>query len=488
MARTFDGTNDQMYRTSATVPAAPLTLAAWFYYTGPEDDYASHFILSTGRTVDQYEYHTLGMSASSPDNILYAASEYRGTSGSSQTSPFSNDVWYHGAGVFASATSRIVYLNGIAGTEDTTSVTEPANEEVRIGRKPRAAVLWWDGRLAECAVWDVVLTAGEIKCLAAGVSPQHVRPQSLAGYWPLFSNKPTLDYASTKETLTDDGTTAGDHAPVRPMFGFDFSGSIWAPSAGGVAATAGVVALDFTALDATVIAEAKATAEIVALDYIALDATVIAEARATAEVVSFEVSALDATVTVGVSVSIDDIPALDFTALDATVIAEAKATAEIVALDYIALDATVISEAKATAEVVSFEFSALDATATVGVSVSVDDIPGLDFSALNATVSVPGVSATAGVVALDYTALDATVALVEISATAGVATYEYVTLDAQAFLGIVGVANLVQVDMSALDCTASSLGFKAGVEETWTIPAGGSKWTVPAGGDTWTIP
>ena len=39
--------------------------------------------------------------------------------------------------------------------------------------------------VAECALWNVALTAAEIDALAAGFSPLFIRPGSLVGYWPL---------------------------------------------------------------------------------------------------------------------------------------------------------------------------------------------------------------------------------------------------------------------------------------------------------------
>jgi concanavalin A-like lectin/glucanase superfamily protein len=42
-----------------------------------------------------------------------------------------------------------------------------------------------DGTVAEAALWNVVLTAGEIAAIQKGFSPALIRPQSLVDYWPL---------------------------------------------------------------------------------------------------------------------------------------------------------------------------------------------------------------------------------------------------------------------------------------------------------------
>jgi hypothetical protein len=84
----------------------------------------------------------------------------------------------------------------------------------------------FDGRLAEFAVWDVLLADGEVRALSRGVSPLRIRPQSLAGYWPLYgASSPEPDFTGNG-TATVSGATVSPHPPVQAAFGFD---EMWLP-------------------------------------------------------------------------------------------------------------------------------------------------------------------------------------------------------------------------------------------------------------------
>ena len=70
-------------------------------------------------------------------------------------------------------------------------------------------IQYWDGLIADVAVWSVILTAGEAAALRAGARPYNIRQAALTGYWPLdglsspepdlsgFSNNGTLNSAPT---------------------------------------------------------------------------------------------------------------------------------------------------------------------------------------------------------------------------------------------------------------------------------------------------
>lgn len=99
--------------------------------------------------------------------------------------------------------------------------------------------------MAEAAIWNVALNAREVAALAVGVCPLRVRPGSLVGYWPLWgthTNEPDLHPESadaTRREMTNNGTTAANHAPVMP-----FSRRIWLPNPG-VEVSAGVTSSPF---------------------------------------------------------------------------------------------------------------------------------------------------------------------------------------------------------------------------------------------------
>jgi hypothetical protein len=111
------------------------------------------------------------------------------TSGSTASPPALN-TWYHGAGVFESASSRLVYIDGSnssAANSNGNSITPSGVNSVTMGARYGPTLAgFMNGRLAEVGIWNVALTAAEIASLAKGMTCDKVRPQSLVFYAPLI--------------------------------------------------------------------------------------------------------------------------------------------------------------------------------------------------------------------------------------------------------------------------------------------------------------
>lgn len=122
------------------------------------------------------------ISISSIDNGVGGTAANAGT--------FNINTWHHATAVFASTTSRTSYIDGIAGTTNTVSSDPTGLTTILIGAVmvSSAPALYFDGNLSEFAVWNVVLTTGEINSLAKGFSPKRIRPQSLKFYAPIVRN------------------------------------------------------------------------------------------------------------------------------------------------------------------------------------------------------------------------------------------------------------------------------------------------------------
>jgi hypothetical protein len=179
MAYEFNGTNQY---TSCTAPMTgePMTIAAWMFVTSTVgirrlvtlgDNTGSHrrgFLLNSGN----FQLADVGSSG--------AIAAAFGT--------ISQNVWFHGAGVFRTATSRTPYVNGVAGSTTTNNRgTQTAPNEFNIAAGYASGVIgaFFQGRFAEVGVWNVELTLAEIASLTTGMSCDKVRPQSLVFYAPL---------------------------------------------------------------------------------------------------------------------------------------------------------------------------------------------------------------------------------------------------------------------------------------------------------------
>ena len=89
--------------------------------------------------------------------------------------------------VFTSSASRSLFVNATKYT-NTTSLTISAPTRFIIGAAWLNTVnsLFHNGSIAEAAVWNNALSDDDVASLAAGYTPDQVRPQSLQFYAPLI--------------------------------------------------------------------------------------------------------------------------------------------------------------------------------------------------------------------------------------------------------------------------------------------------------------
>lgn len=204
MARNFNGTSARIHVSSAVVTAAPYTMACWFR---PANVTQVSSLISLSSS--NIQYSTLffrGDIAGDPIDILDEGGS--GQKVARSTSGCTSGLWHHACGVFASTTSRTVYLDGGSSATNTSSVA-PTLNQTEIGAWRSS--FWFNGDIAEVGVWNVALNAAEVASLAKGVSPALVRPQSLVTYLPLIRDVIDVRAAAA---FTDVNTTAANHTRV----------------------------------------------------------------------------------------------------------------------------------------------------------------------------------------------------------------------------------------------------------------------------------
>ncbi len=163
---------------SAVLNSYPLTMACWFNGNNVAGSGTQMWLGS--RSVDQ---EGIGIVAGSD---IFAAYDYSGSYHQSVAGSVSNGIWYHGAGLFESSAKRTGVLNGIAGTPETTSLTDNSGNWNRtaLGYLARiSATSYFDGYVAWPAIWNVILNSEELAALAAGAHPLTIRPDALVAVW-----------------------------------------------------------------------------------------------------------------------------------------------------------------------------------------------------------------------------------------------------------------------------------------------------------------
>lgn len=215
MARSFNGTSDYLIYATAIRTTTPLTFACWAKWNTLGTNTMLMTIGDNASTTTLLNRFRLNKNAS---DILQAAAANTTTSGNSASGTIAaTNTWYHCAAVFTSSTSRLGYLDGVAGTANTTSITPGSLDDTTIGASTfgsGSVGTYMNGQIAEAGIWSVALTADEIASLAKGVSPNFIRPASLLAYWPLIGNfSPEIDLHGRFE-MTVSGATKADHPRV----------------------------------------------------------------------------------------------------------------------------------------------------------------------------------------------------------------------------------------------------------------------------------
>lgn len=163
----FDGTNDYV-ALNATVTAYPFSVSCWWYPTDMTV-YSTLFSISASSTSDRR--WTMEMRNNTESNVLALTAQQAPTySQTNSTASCVANRWQHCCAVFASATSRTIYLNGGNSATGTTSVTPTGIDRMAIGRLQTAGAPsgtnYAKGMIGDVRLYNRVLTQAEILLLS----------------------------------------------------------------------------------------------------------------------------------------------------------------------------------------------------------------------------------------------------------------------------------------------------------------------------------
>lgn len=176
---------------AARVTGPPFTMSAWIRSTSAS---AAQGVVAIGRNAAGNGVHLLWIDgAVGGDPVKARSQDGVGATDASSATGYTANVWHHVFGIWESTTSRYAGINGVKGTQNTTS-RAPAPNRTIIGANSVAGTpsLFMSGDIAEVAIHACVLTDAELLELAFGKCARFVRPDLLAHYWPLVDPNPGL--------------------------------------------------------------------------------------------------------------------------------------------------------------------------------------------------------------------------------------------------------------------------------------------------------
>jgi hypothetical protein len=129
----------------------------------------------------------------------------------------SGSVWYSAGVTWSSLTAGVAYLDGSSANSSLSAsgaVTLTSIDQILIATRKVSNTpgVFFDGNLADIALWNVALTDGEIASLAKGFKPTRIRPQSLVFYAPLIRN--LQDTRGGRAITNNNAATVADHPRV----------------------------------------------------------------------------------------------------------------------------------------------------------------------------------------------------------------------------------------------------------------------------------
>lgn len=224
MARDFvAASSHSLDASSCPVTTWPISMACWF-----NPDSTATSTLMQVAVVGSTNYHHRLVIVSTP--VLSAQSQNGSVfPRANSTAAPTTGAWQHAGGVFYANADRRVYLNGGNKGTNANNCNISGFDSVAIGYTNGASPSsYFDGRIAEAAIWNVALSDEEFVKLAGGMSPTQVRPDGLVACWRVGGyQSPELDIV-TGLALTVTGATAAEHAPVFEPIGVD--DVIWTPA------------------------------------------------------------------------------------------------------------------------------------------------------------------------------------------------------------------------------------------------------------------
>lgn len=217
MARDFSGTTDRVvYASAFNTTSQPLTVSAWVWFNVANQANSQYIWQSAavGGTFGCAFFQIGGADR----QLAFQRAGSTALNFQTATSAFSINTWHHvcashnGSTGAGSASGAQIYINGVAvgsAIQDLAGETT-TNSGFQIGARTSDNLRNFNGRIAEVAVWNRVLTAAEVEILVRGYAPDRL-PRLLRFYVPLIRE---TNEARQGMIGTVTGTTVIDHPRI----------------------------------------------------------------------------------------------------------------------------------------------------------------------------------------------------------------------------------------------------------------------------------
>jgi len=226
MARTFatEGV-DYLENGAAVLTAVPLTISGW---VRPASLGTTQVVIVLSEYNSSSNYFGIVIHT---DGRPYAQTKDGGGGAFAITASaaLSVGVWSLITAVFASTTSRSIYIEGGSKVTNTDSATPTSIDRTLFGGRYNAGAggapeFVITGDAAEVGIWNVALSDAQVASLyvsaGVGIYPSAVQPSALQAYWKLLgTDSPEPDEIGNAHPFTVHGTSAATHLTMQGLGG-----------------------------------------------------------------------------------------------------------------------------------------------------------------------------------------------------------------------------------------------------------------------------
>lgn len=156
----FDGTDDYIGNIGDIV-SYPYWVSGWMYFEG---SVGGDVLFSRNNSSATNAQDAVGTVTAA--NIIEVKTRNGGTFSGAQYSFSTTETWVHIVGVFESANSRMLYINGSLVNSSSSSVSEPSTNNIEIGRLGDSTPSsYHEGKIDQPGLWDGVPSTAEVVAL-----------------------------------------------------------------------------------------------------------------------------------------------------------------------------------------------------------------------------------------------------------------------------------------------------------------------------------
>ena len=208
-SRSFNGSNQYItIPDSASFPTGAQTWACWIKVNTVGTDAVFNHNVGTG---NQRSVNLITVAPGAVEFVISqdgASTQKAGT----DTSTITTGQWHHIAGTFNPSTSVKVYVDGVLKANLSTGVYSSVKDSTAaagIGANGEGAAPF-DGKIADCRIYNADIGATAIADLAAGIDYQ----TNLIGWWLTDTDDAVTDFAGTFADGTNNGSTYDADGPL----------------------------------------------------------------------------------------------------------------------------------------------------------------------------------------------------------------------------------------------------------------------------------